>query len=56
MLVQCETCQLEYDDVYRLTYCPHGRFEMRCKVTIKGEERIATSVEQLRRWCDEEAT
>ena len=56
MLVRCETCEIEYDDVYRLTYCPHESFEMRCRVVVNGEERIATSVEQLRGWLDEKKT
>jgi hypothetical protein len=26
VIVTCETCALEYDDVYRVTYCPHNEF------------------------------
>lgn len=29
MLVTCEECGIEYDDVYRRTYCPHKEFAMR---------------------------
>lgn len=50
MMVTCEACGQTYDDVYRLTYCPHERFEMRTRVyngaCFLG---IARSVEELRR-------
>jgi hypothetical protein len=26
MKTKCEKCGLEYDDMYRLTYCPHDKF------------------------------
>lgn len=48
MLVTCEACGLEYDDVYRLTYCPHERFEMRCVVGgPDGVVGVATSLEEF---------
>lgn len=38
MRVTCETCGRVYDDVYRLTYCPHARFAMR--TVIAGPEGV----------------
>jgi len=50
MVVSCEDCGLEYDDVYRLTYCPHERFEMHCVVGgPDGVVGVARSIEELRR-------
>ena len=54
MEVICPTCGIEYDDTYRLTVCPHETFEMRTAVVVKGEERVATSVEQLNAWIEED--
>lgn len=48
MVVKCEVCGARYDDTYRLTYCPHERFEMHC--TVGSGEKIlgvATTVEEL---------
>lgn len=50
----CPDCNLSYDDVYRLTFCPHDEFMMRTTVVggngkVKG---IATSVEELRDLLD----
>lgn len=28
MTVTCDKCKTEYDDLYRLTYCPHEKFGM----------------------------
>ena len=49
MIVTCPKCRWSYDDTYRLTYCPHRRFEMRTHATnSKGEVKICTSVEELK--------
>ena len=50
MIVICEKCGEEYDDVYRWTFCPHEHFEMATTVVgpdgkIRG---IARSVDELR--------
>ena len=47
MTVTCETCGLSYDDVYRLTYCPHERFDMRCVVHVGKHEKVCTRVEEV---------
>ncbi len=50
MIVTCDDCKLEYDDVYRLTYCPHERFDMHTTVAnSKGVVGVARTVEELRR-------
>jgi hypothetical protein len=56
MVVECPDCGLRYDDVYRLTLCPHDRFEMATAV-YRGAEfvGIATSVPELRRMLGEDA-
>lgn len=49
MKVRCNSCGLDYDDVYRLTFCPHDEFQMRTLVVRPGKaDRIVTSVEELR--------
>ena len=49
MLRLCEDCNKSYDDVYRLTYCPHDSFEMRTQVYAGGVFKgTATTIEQLR--------
>lgn len=55
MVVTCEKCGARYDDIYRLTYCPHERFEMSC-IVGSGDKilGVATSVEELH-WMLEEA-
>jgi hypothetical protein len=55
MIVTCESCGLEYDDVYRWTYCPHATFEMRTVVGRRGQTRVCRTVEELLAWLDEEA-
>jgi hypothetical protein len=47
MIVTCRTCQLEYDDLYKLTYCPHETFEMHTLITVHGIERCCHSIEEL---------
>ena len=47
MVVQCEDCHLEYDDTYRLTYCPHAEFEMRTVVSKNGLTKVCTTLEEL---------
>jgi len=39
MIVTCTTCHLEYDDLYRYTFCPHPGFQMRCTV-VRGDGRV----------------
>lgn len=45
--VTCEKCGLSYDDVYRLTYCPHAEFAMRTMAYRGGESKLCTTVEEL---------
>ena len=47
MIVTCETCGVEYDDVYRRTYCPHPPFEMRCVVNVGKFSKVCTRVEEV---------
>ena len=44
----CEDCGVEYDDTYRYTLCPHERFEMHCKIYVRGEWRCCHTVEEVR--------
>lgn len=43
MIVQCERCNLEYDDLDHLTYCPHNwfpkakSFEEICEINDQAE-------------------
>jgi len=48
VIVTCSSCQLEYDDLYTLTYCPHLPFQMHTKVTVNGIQRCCHSIEELR--------
>jgi hypothetical protein len=54
MVVTCSQCGKSYDDVYRLTYCPHEKFEMNT-VVWSGDRIIgvAHSVEELNRMLEE---
>ena len=48
MRVHCEQCNLDFDDLYSLTFCPHEAFPMRTHVTREdGKERVCTSMEEL---------
>lgn len=47
MMTTCETCHLQYDDVYRLTFCPHDAFEMRCVVNVGKFSKLCTRVEEV---------
>lgn len=48
MLTTCQTCSLEYDDIYRLTICPHEKFEMYTTVMkADGSTVVAHSIEEL---------
>ena len=50
MTATCASCWKQYDDTYRLTICPHERFEMRTVVIgPEGIRGVATTVEALRR-------
>jgi hypothetical protein len=54
MTVKCEKCGKVYDDTYRLTYCPHARFEMHCTVgTGSRVLGVAHSVEELNSLLEE---
>ncbi len=51
MKVTCGRCGKDYDDTYRLTYCPHAWFEMWTTV-VGGDGKVrgvAHTLEQLRR-------
>lgn len=44
----CEACQVDYDDTYQNTICPHDGFEMRCIVsTSDGASKLCTTVEEV---------
>lgn len=47
MITLCETCGLEYDDTYRLTFCPHEPFEMRAIAGRGDQVKVCTTVEEL---------
>ena len=47
MIVVCKNCGLEYDDVYRLTICPHENFEMRCIVHAGKFSKLCTTPEEV---------
>ena len=48
MVVVCKECGENYDDVYRLTYCPHELFEMHTvAVNAEGEMKCCHSLEEL---------
>ena len=50
MMITCGDCGKQYDDVYRLTVCPHESFEMRTIVAgPEGVKGVARSVEELHR-------
>ncbi len=55
MILTCDDCELDFDDVYRRTYCPHEWFEMRNHVYgplpdgSYGWKGIATTIEELER-------
>jgi len=55
MTVTCGTCGKQYDDLYRLTICPHLHFEMHTTVVgSDGHVRgVARTVEELRRMMEE---
>jgi hypothetical protein len=50
MIVTCPRCGIYYDDVYKLTICPHNKFEMNCTVG-RGDKilGVAHSPEELQR-------
>ena len=49
-VVTCDKCGARYDDTYRLTYCPHQRFDMTTSVYRDGKfVGVATSLEELDR-------
>ena len=48
MTVTCEKCRVVYDDLYRLTICPHKKFEMHCRVVFPdGSEKCCHSIEEV---------
>jgi hypothetical protein len=49
MIVLCGACGIQYDDTYRLTYCPHEYFEMHCHVSVDGKDHVVHSLEELDR-------
>ena len=53
MVVECGLCGLEYDDVYRLTYCPHEAFEMHTVVSIGGKSKCCHTIEEADRFLRE---
>ena len=50
MIVVCSACWKQYDDTYRLTFCPHDHFQMQT-VVYRGGKRVgvAHTIEELRR-------
>lgn len=54
MQTRCPECGLMYDDTYRLTFCPHARFDMNCTVASGGRLiGVAHSVDELNRMLEE---
>lgn len=48
MVVICEDCDLQYDDVYCLTYCPHEPFDMHCQaMRSDGMTKCCHTIEEL---------
>jgi hypothetical protein len=45
--ITCPVCQLQYDDTYRNTICPHDSFEMHTGVTVGGERGCAHTIDEL---------
>jgi hypothetical protein len=49
VIVTCEKCDIQYEDTYHLTVCPHEEFQMNCVVAKDGKVLgTAHSVEELR--------
>mgnify|MGYP001575200301 FL=1 len=54
MIVQCGSCRIAYDDVYRFTFCPHERFEMQCMVVRgDGQKKVCISVNEVQAFLAE---
>lgn len=48
MEIKCTECNMIYDDVYSITYCPHNAFQMNTTVIkSNGDSKICTTVEEL---------
>lgn len=48
MIVRCEECFKVYDDIYRLTFCPHRSFSMHTIfVRPNGTEVLCKNLEEL---------
>jgi hypothetical protein len=53
MVVECPDCGLRYDDLYRLTYCPHVEFSMSTLVVRgDGSEKVCHSIEEMHQFMD----
>jgi len=46
MIVTCPKCGKVYDDTFRLTYCPHEKFQMRTVCGDGKREMVCTTLEQ----------
>jgi len=56
MMRKCDDCGIGYDDTYRLTFCPHDRFQMNTMaVRGDGAEKLCHTVEELRDFMGEDA-
>ena len=56
MVVSCSRCQQTYDDVYRLTSCPHDEFAMNVMVMrADGQTKICHSIEDMLRFLSSRA-
>lgn len=54
MIVTCEACGVQYDDVYRWTFCPRAAFEMHTvAVRADGQAKCCHTVEELDAWLGE---
>jgi hypothetical protein len=47
MIVTCESCGVEYDDLYCLTFCPHDKFDMHCIVGVGKFSKCCHTVEEV---------
>ena len=52
MIVTCQECKTEYDDVDHWTSCPHEYFPMRTVATRSGVTRVFTNIDELEKFLE----